>query len=386
VEVLTNIRVVNFKSFREETNIDLKATNYKMLSNQNVSRGILKGLMFVGGNATGKTNGIKAVQYLLDMLFSTKQFEYVPLACLFSESNDVILEYTFDFSGNEIVYTIEITLEKEIVKETLVLNHNQVFFRLGLSAESKITEKRVYNEEDIDKENLFLKTIYFNTKFKGHPILAEWFKFLMNSIYFNAVTKTARPYDINNNVHIKNYLEESGVEDINAFFRFFHFNQQISFEKERTVSEYARMVNEKEKEVFVQHFSADIWFPLGIESLGNQTLINMLPSILQVIKKPGILLLDEFSSAFHNMLEELIVRYFMHESTQSQVLFVSHSTNLLKTTLLRPDQIYTFEFADKGGTKVKRVSSEGPRESQNLEKMYLSGVFDGLPIYKNDEV
>ena len=60
------------------------------------------------------------------------------------------------------------------------------------------------------------------------------------------------------------------------------------------------------------------------------------------------------------------------------------STNLMKTTLLRPDQIYTVDF-DKDGSKIKRVSSEQPRESQNMEKMYLSGVFGGLPNYSNGD-
>ena len=97
-----------------------------------------------------------------------------------------------------------------------------------------------------------------------------------------------------------------------------------------------------------------------------------------------MLIVDEFSSAFHNELEELIVRYFMRESKNAQMFFVSHSTNLMKTTLLRPDQIYTVDFC-KEGSKIKRVSSEQPRESQNMEKMYLSGVFGGLPNYTNGE-
>lgn len=99
------------------------------------------------------------------------------------------------------------------------------------------------------------------------------------------------------------------------------------------------------------------------------------------------LLVDDFSGAFHNDLESLLVRYFMEKSNHSQLLFVSHSTNLLSNSILRPDQEYSVEFRNEEGSSVKRFSSEQPRSAQNIEKMYVSGVFGGLPGYKevNDE-
>lgn len=71
----------------------------------------------------------------------------------------------------------------------------------------------------------------------------------------------------------------------------------------------------------------------------------------------------------------------MKNAGESQFIFVSHSTNLLSNSLLRPDQIYSVDF-DKGGSVVKRFSSEKPREAQNIEKMYLGGVFNGIPRYE----
>ena len=70
-----------------------------------------------------------------------------------------------------------------------------------------------------------------------------------------------------------------------------------------------------------------------------------------------------------------------------QLLFVSHSTNLLSNSILRPDQEYSVEFQNENGSFVKRFSSEQPRSAQNIEKMYVSGVFGGLPEYRevNDE-
>ena len=63
------------------------------------------------------------------------------------------------------------------------------------------------------------------------------------------------------------------------------------------------------------------------------------------------------------------------------MFFTTQSTNILDTSILRPDQVYTFSFNSSEGTIIKRFSDENPRESQNLEKMYLAGVFNGKPIY-----
>ena len=53
------------------------------------------------------------------------------------------------------------------------------------------------------------------------------------------------------------------------------------------------------------------------------------------------------SSGFHNELEECLVKYFFHYTNGSQLFFVSHSTNLLNNTILRPDQIYSVTLMAK---------------------------------------
>ena len=142
------------------------------------------------------------------------------------------------------------------------------------------------------------------------------------------------------------------------------------------------MVKTDEPIVFFQRQDMELNLPLSFESLGNQTLVYIFPSVLYCSKYNSLLLIDEFSSGFHNKLEELIIKYFLINSKNSQVIFTSHSTNLLNTKLLRPDQIYTVDFKPNEGSFIERFSDENPREAQNLEKMYLSGKFGSLPDYK----
>lgn len=381
--MLTQIKLKNFKSFKNETVISFVSTNYQPLRDKNVYNDIVKGSLFVGGNATGKTNIIYSISFLLDLLFINNAKNTSQNFCLFSEEPEMLLEYTFQFEKDKIVYALAFERNGAIAKEELVVNNEVKLKRIGLNAESFITEKRYYNQADIEAFTPFLKTIYFNTKFTSFPLLARWFDFLSNSVYFNATKLMVLPYNPNVVVDILQYLELNGVNEINEFYSYFKFNQQIDYGTYHKLSNYYQMESSK-KEVYLKRNNLDIWMPMAFESLGNITLLNMLPALLHCVATNGMFIVDEFSSAFHNELEELIVEFFMNKSKQSQMFFVSHSTNLLKSSLLRPDQIYTVDFDDETGSRVKRVSSEHPRESQNFEKMYLSGIFDGLPNYKND--
>ena len=141
---------------------------------------------------------------------------------------------------------------------------------------------------------------------------------------------------------------------------------------------------ETDKTIFFKRNGIDVPIPFAEESLGNQNLLQILPAFLGVVEHGGMLLVDELSSGFHNDLEALLIRYFMEKSDNAQMIFVSHSTNILSNSLLRPDQEYSVEFAEGMGSTVKRFSSEQPRSAQNIEKMYVSGVFGGLPNYTEE--
>lgn len=382
--MLAKIRMKNFKSFKNETIVDFLATKYTMLKDTNSKNGVLKGCMFVGGNATGKTNAIYAVSTLLDFLFAKSNLNMAYNFCLFSKDDEMELEYTFVFDKDTVDYLLIFNRQGVVKKEQVKLNEKVVLDRIGLNARTSLTENHNYDQNDIDAHTLFLKTIYFNTKFTNFPALKKWFDYMSASVYFNAERQQALmgqalSFNVNNKVDLINYLEIHGVDKINKFFDYFNFNQHIYYGNRNNSFNQFGM-----KELYFIKKDIDYWMPFALESLGNNTLIKMLPGLLQVVEHGGMFIVDEFSSAFHNELEELIVRYFMRESKNAQMFFVSHSTNLMKTTLLRPDQIYTVDFG-KDGSRIKRVSSEQPRESQNMEKMYLSGVFGGLPNYSNEE-
>ena len=390
--MLKKVVLRNFKSFKNETEIDFSKTNYNFLQ-QNVNKdGILKGCIFVGANASGKSNVILSIKLLLDFLFKDRNIRLGLLKSILSTDESFSLSYTFVIDVHEVQYDVEINPSKPFIEENLFVDSKLMMQRMGTSAKSFIVNENgvSYDEEDVDKETLFLRTLFFNTKFTSNKTLKLWMEFLQNSVYINAFERNIVSYGKDyKELELISYLKGNGLSKINTFFEEYNFEQNIEYANQPAGNNAVVVLpgDESEKNIYFMRKGVELPVPFTEESLGNQNLLRMLPTFLHVISRNGMLLIDEFSSGFHNYLETLLVRYFMEKSENSQMIFVSHSTNLLSNSLLRPDQEYAVEFNGKEGSTVTRFSTEQPRLAQNIEKMYVSGVFGGLPQYeeKSDE-
>lgn len=376
--MLKRMSIKNFKCFKNETVFDFGKTNYKLLE-RNIYGKILKGALFVGDNASGKTTAIQPIKLLLDLLFRDRDISLVLFTCLFSSEQITGLEYEFEIDGHKIDYSFSFTGDS-FVEEKLQADGEVIIERLKESAKLQLRQEITYHE--VDQSMLFLKRAYFNTKFVGSDILVKWFDFLKKSVYIDAYSRKVIAYGGESLVAQK-YIEKYGVDSLNDFFAKNHFKYAIQYAQEVEKRGIRYKLDEEEgKMIFFERQGIDVPIPVFMESVGNQTLINILPAILSVIENGGMLVIDEFSSGLHNKLEELLVKYIMNKGENLQLFFVSHSTNLLSNSILRPDQIYAVEMEDGEGSRLYRFSEEQPRVAQNLEKMYLSGVFGGIPEYE----
>lgn len=382
--MLTKITLDNFKSFKNKTVVDLTKTNYTILPQNVADNGVLKGCIFVGANASGKSTIILAVKLLLDLLFSERNINSGMFLCMFGDANKYSLSYEFLIKNKTISYSFEVDVAKKMISESLYIDNELLLQRMGLSAKSYIADSNGvnYDEEDVGKDSLFLRTLYFNTKFASNLTLGSWMDYLKKSFYVNMFKGEIVSYG-KRDMTIATYLDNGGCEVINNFFDEYNFEQKVEFVHSTSGGKISFVAGEDEdvKTVFFKRKGIEVPIPFFEESLGNQNLLRILPVFLSAINNGGMLLIDEFSSGFHNELESLLVRYFMEKANHAQMLFVSHSTNLLSNSILRPDQEYSVEFQDQNGSTVRRFSSEQPRSAQNIEKMYVNGVFGGLPEY-----
>ncbi|MBQ8844545.1 MAG: AAA family ATPase [Clostridia bacterium] len=386
--MLTKVILENFRSFKNKTVFDLESSKYQILQDRNVKNGILKSALIVGPNATGKSTLIIAIRTLLDMLFRDNFTMRAFDSCLFCHKNNIHLEYHFTIDTKKIKYYFETDKNGNIVIEDLTIDDDKIIERKMLSGRVNINNKTTKIMDKLfSNKVLLLRKCYFSDVFATMPTINKLMEFLHFSVYVDASQQIAHSY--NNISHLIQESDQNVIDEINSTFKSLNIGFRISKSKENKISEIndkngrvqSYSVKSEEPIIFFQRNDMKLNLPLEMESLGNQTLINMFPSVLYCCQHKCLLLIDEFSSGFHNMLEELIVKYFLLNSKESQLIFTSHSTNLLNTKLLRPDQIYTVDFEPNEGSFIERFSDENPREAQNLEKMYLSGKFGSIPDY-----
>jgi AAA15 family ATPase/GTPase len=141
--------------------------------------------------------------------------------------------------------------------------------------------------------------------------------------------------------------------------------------------------------IYLKHKSEfdNAWLPLREESQGTRTLFDIALPILQVIKEGGILLVDELERSLHPSLARQIIRQFNDPAANpknAQIIFTTHDTNLLGTTLgepvLRRDQVWLTEKDAGGATVLYPLTDYKPRKAENLERGYLQGRYGAIPF------
>ena len=375
--MLTKMYLTNFLSFRERTEIDLTASKYSILSKTNVYENeILKGALFIGPNASGKSNVLKGLSFIVKMIKGEDE-NFRGYRCFFSDNPIITVEYEFVFEEKKVEYEIEYNVLTNSISENLKIEDTTILKRTGNTGELRIGQN-VTVDDQLDGETLFLRTASFNTgRFPQEPTLRKLMDFLQNSYIVDEYN-----WDARTGKTITKYAEEFGVEKINNYLAAFKYDFVVEYGFESEGEGFKVNLGPDNKIVFLKRKSFPFPNALINESQGNQVFADLLPHLIRVIENAGMLIIDEFGNSFHNKLAEKIIGFFMENTKNSQIFITSHHTNLVSNSVFRPDQIDLITFHNASGSKVKRISQFRPREAQNLEKMYLGGMFEGLPIYE----
>ena len=119
------------------------------------------------------------------------------------------------------------------------------------------------------------------------------------------------------------------------------------------------------------------------ESDGTIKLFRILLNLLDVVKHGKTLLLDEFDSSLHIRLADFIID-LVHASKASQLLFTSHSTNLIDIHRFRKDQIAFVNKRSNASTEVYSLFDyKDFRDNMDAEKAYIQGRFDAVPYVES---
>jgi hypothetical protein len=193
---------------------------------------------------------------------------------MFSQDPVMTLRYTFEIDGSEIIYDIMYQKIDKLIREQLTVDGTNVFSRSGSVA--KVMIQTEVTHTDVPRNTLFLRDIYFNTKFRGNEKLQKWFEFLSNSVYLDLYKREVTQYR-ELDLSLKSYMENDGQEEINRFFEEHNFEQTIEYDKHSKGNMIS--VESAEKMIFFKRKGIDEPIPFIFESLGNRNLLNLLPAV-----------------------------------------------------------------------------------------------------------
>lgn len=380
--MLTKMYLTNFLSFTERTEFDFTASKYTILEKTNVYKNdkneVLKGALIIGPNASGKSNALQGISFLIKMVKGEGD-TISKYRCFFAQQpvRKTEVEYEFIFDNKTVIYVIEYDYNEKKLIEKLEIDGETVLQRTGNKGELSLGQNTIIDDQ-LDPDTLFLRTASFNTgRFPQEPTLRQLMEYLNNSYTIDGYNLGAA-YGIS----IMKYAEINGVDRINKYLEALGYDFLVEYGSESEGEGIKATTESEKKVVFLKRKSFPVPSAITMESQGNQVLANLLPSLIQVIEAPGMLIIDEFGNSLHNKLAETVIRFFMEHAVNSQLFITSHHTNLISNSVFRPDQVNLVTFEGKKGSVVKRLSKFKPREAQNLEKMYLGGMFEGLPVYE----
>jgi AAA15 family ATPase/GTPase len=401
--MLINFNFSNFKSIQDEVNLSCSANKDEEDENfvfNNGHTAIFKTAIIYGQNASGKTNILKALEFLkrfvLDApLKKTDTINITP----FIFTNDIKENSSFEveFLQNNIRYLYQLALNKnKIVAEKLYFynpNKALVYDRISQKFGSKIKLTKS------QKESLFNNTIENNTLLSGYlktnieieafDDVLDWFKRVMNPIYphtdlLGFVSNVLKNKAIDNTVII-------GLLK-NADFAIDDFEIQ---EKEID-EEFKKFLIDMGKSDDIDHIiKIEILFThyqkykleFQSESMGTQRFYQLVTMLYLALKENRILLIDEIESSLHPDLLKHFLLIFLANTKESQLIFTTHSRELLmEKDLFRYETIYFTEKRANGSTdlfSLKDFDSKTIRKENSIFNIYKSGKLGAIPNTKN---
>ncbi|MDS3860371.1 AAA family ATPase [Thermosynechococcaceae cyanobacterium BACA0444] len=124
------------------------------------------------------------------------------------------------------------------------------------------------------------------------------------------------------------------------------------------------------------------------ESEGTQKIFALAGLLVNALKNGKVLIIDEFDARIHPLISRAIVELFNSNETNprnTQLIFMTHDTNLLSNKLFRRDQIWFTEKNRYGSTDLYSLAEYKVRNDASFESDYIKGKYGAIPYIGNLE-
>lgn len=409
--MLVEFRVANFRSFREEQTLSLVASSDKSLPDNCIHTErfrLLRTAAVYGPNASGKSNLIKAMDFMRDVVVGSAQpnpTTTFPLSSflLDADSSDrpSMFETTIILEGVPYQYGFIVLLGR-IQEEWLFaspLGQARMWFQRGLDAATGETTWKWGPSFRGEKhrlakltrpDSLFLSVAAQWNHQQLIPI-HKWFdgsmRTLPASMVVSSITGRALITPKASNDHREGFKRivisllkqaDPSITDVNVEYPS-PDRTEVSGGSYSGFEDLAvRMLHRN------QATGRDVPFDPGDESDGTRRLFDLAGPWVEALLFGYVVFVDEIEASLHPLLTRELIRLFQsprNNRNNAQMVFATHDTTLLDPGLLRRDQIWFTEKDEIGATTLRPLSDyRKARKGEAMQKGYLAGRYGAIPV------
>lgn len=417
--MLVEFRVKNFRSLRDEQVLSLVASKDKtqqdthtLATDLKAAPSLLRSVVVYGANASGKSNLIKALQYMRGVVVESatviqpgQTYAVQPFRLdAVSARNPTEFEITFILDGVRYQYGFAMTSQRIVSEYLLVYKafKPQRWFERRLDAE---TGKDVYDFgtglkgaknlwEGATRPNALFLSMAVQLNSEALRPVFDWF--VGGLVVFNEQAQLSPQLSIQmlkqaeGRKHICDFLTAADISivDIEVVTRKVP-GQAVHFDLVDGKTE----VHAEEMEEHQLRFShvteqGKAVFDLMDESSGTRNLLFLAGPVLDVLRRGVTLVIDELDTSLHTLLVRELVRLFHRPEINTrgaQLIFTTHDASLLDAYgLFRRDQVWFVEKKKDQSSELYGLMEFSPRKNEALERGYLQGRYGSVPFLSHD--
>jgi hypothetical protein len=416
--MLLRFRFSNFRSFREEQELSLIAGSFKdrvdgVLNVAGLDDGALPVAAIYGANASGKTNVLRALQFLDSAVRNSHRLwqpeQPIPGDPFAGDAGAASpSRFVVDFVRDDIRHQYGFGVDsKTILEEWLHVypkGKRQVWFsrKFGkpLSFGDKLTGENKTIAQLTRSNSLFLSAAAQNNHEMLLPVY-NWFSRSLSFVIGDRDILQLRTASMCNENETRALIArllshaDLGITDLRVT------EERLPEEFKGGAMQMVRSLFEAKGEppsfdgslpvMQLIHKMGDNACPFDFaqESAGTITYLALLGPIVNALRTGGLICIDELDASLHPLMAIEIMRLFSNPGRnpkEAQLLFNTHDTNLLSSGVLRRDQIWFTEKDKNGESHLYPLTDFKPRRQENLENGYLQGRYGAIPFIHSDEL
>ena len=419
--MIQEIKIKNFRSFKDEVTFSFEASNDKFAEDSQVvqineNTRLLRFAVVYGYNASGKSNLLDVFEFLYDFWFyKPKDMDVKTGTIPFKLDKSSLAEPT----RIELVFYVEDTKYSYLLE----LDEHQVYLEKLSYYKSvqptKLFERRFENGQSVIDFNLKISNIikekitveclknmsFFAARNQANASIPEidaamtWMKTKVHETISPStnLTKYAQRMTSKNNdliTYILGFLREADFNITN--FKTDTINQPYPKEVVEMVLNSEKL-SEEEKEVikqvpFKKEFRTDfehtvenergiesyILSSYGEESRGTLRTLGIETTLYAIMNENAFIAIDEIETSFHPKLLEKILFEYLRTPSRSQLLVTTHNDGLLDLVddLIRKDSVWFTEKKKSGVTDLYKLTDfRGVNRLSSIREAYRNKRF-----------